>query len=46
MRKILPKARKKYLPDAGHFSNMEMPAQFNKVLMDFLLSIEHNSAAD
>jgi pimeloyl-ACP methyl ester carboxylesterase len=38
---ILPKARVQYLPDAGHFSNMETPMEFNKVLMDFLASVEN-----
>jgi pimeloyl-ACP methyl ester carboxylesterase len=43
--RIAPKARKKYLKNAGHFSNMETPAAFNKALMDFLASVENNSAA-
>jgi pimeloyl-ACP methyl ester carboxylesterase len=40
---ILPKAKIVYFEDAGHFSNMETPAQFNKVLMDFLSSVENRS---
>jgi pimeloyl-ACP methyl ester carboxylesterase len=42
--KILPTARKKYLKNAGHFSNMETPAEFNKALMDFLASVEKNKS--
>jgi pimeloyl-ACP methyl ester carboxylesterase len=38
--KILPTARKVYLKDAGHFSNMETPQAFNKALMDFLSSVK------
>jgi len=38
--KILPTVRKKYLKNAGHFSNMETPQAFNKVLMDFLSSVK------
>jgi pimeloyl-ACP methyl ester carboxylesterase len=38
--KILPTARKKYLKNAGHFSNMETPQAFNKVLIDFLSSVK------
>ncbi len=37
---ILPTAHKQYLPDAGHFSNMETPAEFNKALLDFLASVK------
>lgn len=43
---IMPKAKKLYFEDAGHFPNMGTPAEFNKILMDFLSSIEYNSAAD
>jgi pimeloyl-ACP methyl ester carboxylesterase len=42
--KILPAARKKYLKDAGHFSNMETPAAFNNALMKFLSSVGSRSA--
>jgi pimeloyl-ACP methyl ester carboxylesterase len=38
--KILPKAHKKYLSAAGHFSNMETPTEFNKALTKFLASTE------
>jgi pimeloyl-ACP methyl ester carboxylesterase len=41
---ILPQARRYDVADAGHFSNMETPAEFNKVLMDFLSSVKNSSA--
>jgi len=41
--RIAPKSREVYLKDAGHFSNMEVPAEFNKALMDFWTSIETGS---
>lgn len=34
--KLMPSARLKVIPDAGHLSNMENPELFNKVLIDFL----------
>lgn len=37
---ILPKAKKVYFEDAGHFPNMEVPGEFNKTLMDFLALVE------
>jgi len=36
---IVPNARKCYLKDAGHFSNIETPTAFNRVLTEFLKSI-------
>jgi pimeloyl-ACP methyl ester carboxylesterase len=41
--RIAPGARKVYFKNAGHFSNMETPAAFNKALMDFLSSVENSS---
>jgi pimeloyl-ACP methyl ester carboxylesterase len=41
---ILPKAQKKYLSAAGHFSNMEVPDEFNKALIDFLASTEKSKS--
>jgi pimeloyl-ACP methyl ester carboxylesterase len=38
---ILPKAKKVYFEDAGHFPNMETPAEFNKTLSEFLSSVEN-----
>jgi pimeloyl-ACP methyl ester carboxylesterase len=43
--RIAPGARKVYFKNAGHFSNMETPAAFNKALMDFLSSVESRLAA-
>jgi pimeloyl-ACP methyl ester carboxylesterase len=37
---ILPKAQKKYLSATGHFSNMEVPDEFNKALTEFFASAE------
>jgi pimeloyl-ACP methyl ester carboxylesterase len=41
---ILPQARRYDIADAGHFPNMETPAEFNKVLMNFLSSVKNSSA--
>jgi len=43
--RIAPKSQKVYLKDAGHFSNMETPIEFNKALMDFLSSVGSGTAA-
>jgi len=37
--RIVPNVRRRYLKDAGHFSNMETQAEFNRVLTEFLESI-------
>jgi pimeloyl-ACP methyl ester carboxylesterase len=37
---ILPNARTVYIENAGHFPNMETPAEFNKILLDFLSSVK------
>ena len=34
----IPGARLEVIPDAGHFAPMEAPAEFNKLLFDFLAS--------
>lgn len=36
MLKYLPKGRLKVIDDCGHMLNMERPAEFNKVVLDFL----------
>jgi pimeloyl-ACP methyl ester carboxylesterase len=43
---ILPKARKKYLSATGHFSNMEVPDEFNKALNEFLASTKNTKSND
>ncbi len=41
----IPGARKVVLPDAGHMANMDAPDAFNRVVLDFLSSIDPPDAS-
>jgi 3-oxoadipate enol-lactonase len=36
----IPHARLEIIPEAGHLSNLEQPAAFNRILLDFLRSLD------
>jgi 3-oxoadipate enol-lactonase len=40
----IPGARLSMIPDAGHLSNIEKPAEFNQAMMDFLLQCKARRA--
>ena len=42
IQKLLPNSTLKIIEDCGHLSNLEKPEKFNKILIEFLLSLNLN----
>ena len=43
--KEIPSARKVLIPGAGHMANMEAPAEFNRIVLEFLTSVGQSPRA-
>lgn len=41
MQALIPGAKLEIIPEAGHISNLEQPSKFNKIVIDFYLSLNN-----